>query len=177
MISCATRWHISNFRPMKIDWTCTKICIMGFHVVTQQLSYTPELHVYWIKSIWMFEKVPKDDIHVIDCSEFYQIMRDLWDFPNYAEKMKLCDSASAHNSVEPGINYPHLNEWPYLTAFKTYHWGMPRPMIKKRPFSRLIKCSRYCMSLFANPFSWSPRNPSQHCPQSIPDANSVVVLL
>ena len=32
----------------------------------------------------MFEKVPKDDVQVIDCSEFYQIMRDLWDFPNYA---------------------------------------------------------------------------------------------
>ena len=29
----------------------------------------------------MFEKVPKDDIQVIDSSEFYQIMRD---FPDYA---------------------------------------------------------------------------------------------
>ena len=32
----------------------------------------------------MFEKVPKDDVQVFDCSEFYQIMRDLRDFPNYA---------------------------------------------------------------------------------------------
>ena len=37
-----------------------------------------------MKSIWMFEKVPKGDIQVIDCSEFYQIMRDLRHFPNYA---------------------------------------------------------------------------------------------
>ena len=29
-----------------------------------------------MKSIQMFEKVPKGDIQVIDCSEFYQIVQD-----------------------------------------------------------------------------------------------------
>ena len=37
---------------MKSDWTQAKICL------TQQL-FTPELHAYWMKSIRMFEKVPK----------------------------------------------------------------------------------------------------------------------
>ena len=132
MVSCATRWHILNFRPMKIDWTCAKICIMRFHVVTQQLSYTPELHVDgWnrYECLKKYQKMISRSLIALNFTKLcgicgiFQIMRD------YVE-MKLCDSASAHNSVEPGINYPHLNEWPYLTAFKTYHWGMPRPMIK-----------------------------------------------
>ena len=66
--------HI-KFPTNEIDWTHAKICITRFHVVTQQ-PYTPELHVYWMKSIWMFEKVPKGDIHVINYPEFYQIVQD-----------------------------------------------------------------------------------------------------
>ena len=80
-------WHISNFRPMKIDWTHAKICITRFHVVTQQL-YTPELHVHWIKSIWLFEKVPKGDIQVINCPGFYQIVRDYVGFSELCRIMR-----------------------------------------------------------------------------------------
>ena len=107
MVSCAIRWHKSNFRPTKSDWTHAKICITRFHVVTQQL-FTPELHVYWMKSTRMFEKVPRHDIQVIDCSEFYQIVRD------YVAFSELCGIMRRRQNY--AIPRPRIIPWGLCTA-------------------------------------------------------------
>ena len=55
------------------------------------------------------------------------------------------------------LNYPYLNKWPFLTAFKTTNWGMPRPMIKNIPFSRRINGSPYVSYCRARTVADMPR--------------------
>ena len=49
-----------------------------------------------MKSIWMFEKVPKGDIQVINCPDFIKLYGIMQDFPNYVglcgedEIMRFC---------------------------------------------------------------------------------------
>ena len=83
MVSCTTRWHISNFRPMKIDWTHAKICITRFHIVTQQL-YTPEVHVCWIwnryERLKKYQKVISMSLIAPDFIKLCGIMRRKWNY-------------------------------------------------------------------------------------------------
>ena len=93
MVSCATRWHMSNFRPMKIDWTHAKICITRFHVVTQHCILPNFIFIGWhrYECLKKYQKMISRSLialNFIKLCGIFRIMRD------YAEKMKLCDSAS-----------------------------------------------------------------------------------
>ena len=49
----------------------------------------------------MFEKYQKVISRSLIALNFIKLCRIMRDFPNYVEKVKLCDSASVHNSVGP----------------------------------------------------------------------------
>ena len=67
-----------------------------------------------------YQKMISRSLIVLNFIKLCGIMRD---FPNYVEKMKLCDSASAHNSVGPAYGAIHVDtSIKLILIFIFLHW-------------------------------------------------------